>query len=203
MKKRMRKLFWTSISLAAALAALAPFEPVSAQRRVVVRPGRAVVRRPAIRSRLVVRAGHPIRRVLPAQVVVRPARKVVAVGAPLFFLPAIAWRPAGATLPSGERLIWQDAESIENEDGWVDTNFGVDSTGHELYLAINGAARLNFAEIAFASGQVQVVDFDESAHRSGVYRLLDFGDGRHVKTIRILAKSEAGTSKLIVYLSKN
>ena len=159
-----------------------------------------VVRHP--HTTLVVRTGHPIRRVLPAAVVVHPARTVVAVRAPLVFLPALAWTAAVVTLPVRERLVWQDAESVTKDEDWVDTNFGINASGDALYLDINGKARLNFAEITFANGHVQVVDFDDKSHKSGVYKLLDFRDDRHVMTVRILLKSEADSTRLAVYLSK-
>lgn len=179
------------------LFTLAPTELMGQRRTVVVRPAR----RP-VRARVVVRPGHPIRRVLPAAVIVRPARRVVVVGSPLVFLSALTWRPSVAVIPAGDRLVWQDSEEIDEDDGWVDTNFGVDSNGNALYLDINGRTKLNFAEVTFANGNVQVVDFDEQTRNAGVYRLLDFADGRHVSTVRILAKAESDESKLTVYLSK-
>lgn len=159
-----------------------------------------VVRRP--HTTLVVRTGHPIRRPLPAAVVVRPARAAVVVRAPLVFLPALAWTAAVVSLPPRERLVWQDTESVSKGEGWVDANFGIDGTGDALYLDISGKAKLNFAEVAFANGHVQVVDFDEKTHKSGIYKLLDFRDDRHVMTVRILLKSESDATRLAVYLGK-
>jgi hypothetical protein len=98
--------------------------------------------------------------------------------------------------------VWQDTEEIDEDDGWVDANFGVDSEGNALFLNIGGRAKLNFAEVTFANGNVQVVDFNEQTHDSGIYKLLDFADGRRVNAVRILAKSEADETKLAVYLSK-
>jgi hypothetical protein len=161
-----------------------------------------VVRRPAQHTALVVQRGHPIRRALPASVVVRPARRAVVVNRPLVFLPALAWTAAAASLPPGDRLAWQDSESIARDEGWVDTNFGVDGAGDALFLGIDGRAKLNFAEVTFADGSVQVVDMGERAHGSGVYKLLDFADGRRVSTVRLLAKSESEDTKLAVYLSR-
>ena len=106
-------------------------------------------------------------------------------------------------LPPADRLAWQDSEQINREEGWVDTNFGVDGPGKSLFLEINGRAQLNFAEVTFANGQVQVVDFNEQTHGNGIYRLLDFSDGRHVSTVRILAKSESDDTRLTVYLSRS
>ena len=167
------------------------------------RRGVVVVRRPApARRTLVIHAGHPIHRTLPREVVVRPARKTVVVRSPLVFLPVVTWRAAVVTLPSRERLVWQDSETITRDEDWVDTNFGIEESGNALLLDINGRTKLNFAEVTFANGNVQVVDFDERTHGSGIYNLLDFADGRRVATVRVLAKSESEDSKLSVYLSK-
>lgn len=202
----MKRLTLTLFSFALVFATLVPLESMAGQKRRVVvrpaRPARVVVRRPVVRTNLVVRRGYPIRRVLPATVVVRPARRVVTVGAPLVFLPSLLWTPRVVVLPPSERLVWQDSENINRDEGWVDTTFGVDESGDALFLDINGKAGLNFAEVTFANGNVQVVDFNDRTHGSGIYKLLDFADGRHVKTVRMLAKSESEETKLAVYLSK-
>jgi hypothetical protein len=202
----MKRLTLSLFSFAVVLATLVPLESMAGQRRRVVvrpaRPARVVVRRPVARTRLVVRNGYPIRRVLPTTVVVRPARRVVAVGAPQVFLPHLVWTPRVVAIPAGDRLVWQDNETISSDEGWVDSNFGIDESGNALFLDINGRAGLNFAEVTFANGNVQVVDFNEQTHGTGIYRLLDFADGRRVKTVRLLAKSESDETKLTVYLSK-
>jgi hypothetical protein len=200
---KMKKMIPYSWAFAILVMALVPSQFAAGQRRrVVIRPARTVIRHPVHRSAVVVHRGHPLRRALPASVVVRPARRAVVVGAPRVFLPSLVWRPTTAVLPSGDRLVWQDSEAITHDEGWVDANFGVDSEGNSLFLGINGKTRLNFAEITFANGNVQVMDFNEKTHGDGIYRLLDFADGRQVKTVRLLAKSESGEAKLAVYLSK-
>ena len=190
----MKKLNLKLICCALLIATVYSPAALGQRRRTVV------VRRP--HSTLVVRTGHPIHRVLPAAVVVHPARVAVAVRAPLVFLPALAWTAAVVALPPRERLLWQDTETITDDEGWVDTNFGVDRAGDALFLDINGKAKLNFAEVTFANGKVQVVDFDEKTHKTGIYKLMDFTSDRHVMTVRILMKSESDTTKLAVYLGK-
>jgi hypothetical protein len=190
----MTKLSLRFVCVALAIAVLSSPAALGQRRRAVV------VRRP--HTTLVVRTGHPIHRVLPAAVVVHPARAAIVVRAPLVFLPALAWTAALVTLPPRERLIWQDTEAITEDEGWVDTNFGIDGTGDALYLDINGKAKLNFAEVTFANGNVQVVDFNEKTHNTGIYKLLDFRDDRHVMTVRILTKSESSATRLTVYLGK-
>lgn len=203
----MKKLTLSLFSCAVLLGMVVPFDSIAGQKRrtVVVRPARparVVVHSPVVHTRLVVRNGHPIKRVLPNSVVVRPAHRVVTVGAPLLFLPHVVWAPRVVSMPPSDRLVWQDNESIDRDEGWVDSNFGIDESGNALFLNLTGTTALNFAEVVFANGNVQVVDFNANSHAPGFYRLLDFNDGRHVKTVRILAKSESDTTKLSVYLSK-
>jgi len=205
----MKKLTLSLLNLAILVTLLAPHAAGGQKRRVVVRPNKVVVRpnkvvvrRPITHTKLVVHRAHPIRRVLPNAVVARPARRVIAVGAPLVFLPRMLWAPTVVTVPQSDRLVWQDTESIASDEGWVDTNFGVDASGNALFLDIDGKADLNFAEVTFANGNVQVVDFNERAYGTGVYKLIDFSDGRHVKTVRMLARSASDETKLAVYLSK-
>jgi len=168
---------------------------LSAQRRRVV-----VRRAPVRRTTIVVRPGHPIRRVLPRTVIVRPARTTVVIGRPLLFLAPVVWRPAIVVLPARESLLWEESEAIGKEDEWVDCNFGVDKRGGALYLEIEGPAQLNFAEVTFDNGDVQVVDFEEKEQKAGVYEVLNFADGRIVKTVRVLAKSNTDESTLTLYL---
>jgi hypothetical protein len=195
--EKMKRFIAISILAAGIISTLASSESWAGQRRRVV----VTTRRPA-RTRVVVHPGHPIRRTLPAAVVVRPPHRTVVVSAPLIFLPAVAWRATVVPLPARERLVWQDSENITREEEWVDTNFGIDDNGNALFLDINGRTKLNFAEVTFANGNVQVVDFNEKTHGNGIYSLLDFSDGRRVSTVRILAKSESEDTKLTVYLSK-
>ena len=169
---------------------------LSAQRRRIV-----VRRAPVRRTTIVVRPAHPIRRVLPRTVVVRPARTVIVVSAPLLFLPAVVWRPTVVALPPRERLLWEESEALGKDEEWVDCNFGVDRRGGALLLEIEGTAQLNFAEVTFDNGNVQVVDFEEHEQRAGVYQILNFADGRHVKTVRVLAKSNADESTLTLMLT--
>lgn len=189
-----RITFASMMGVVLATILLWPADLSAQRRRVVVR------RAPVRRTTVVVRPAFPIRRVLPVTVMVRPARTAVVVRAPFVFLPAVVWRPTVVVLPARERLLWEDSEALDKDDDWVDCNFGVDRRGGALFLEIDGTAQLNFAEITFENGNVQVVDFEDHEHKSGVYELLNFADGRVVKTVRILAKSNSKQSTLTVYL---
>jgi hypothetical protein len=180
----------SGLILAATLLTVAP-ESMSARRRVVVR-----------RSTVVVRPGHPIRRAVNRTVVVRAPRKTVVVGAPLVFLPPVVWAASVVSLPPRDRLVWEDSELIRKDEDWVDCNFGVDQSGDALFLKIDGRAILDFAEVTFENGNVQVVDFNERTHGAGIYQLLDFRDGRHVKTVRMLARATSNDARLTLYMRR-
>jgi len=192
----MKKLLIMLVTFSLVLVALGAVEALGQRRRVVVH------RPHPVRRALIVRPNHPFRRPLPREVVVRNARKPVVVNAPLVYLPEVTWTPVVVPLPQSERLIWQDSETIERDEEWVDSSFGVDQSGNALFLDIGGQAKLLFADVTFANGNVQVVDFNDRTYSSGIYRLLDFANGRHVSSVRILARSESNETKLAVYLSK-
>jgi hypothetical protein len=189
-----RLLFASLIGTTLATLLLCSTDLAAQRRRVVGRRG------PVRRTTIVVHPGHPIHRVLPRSVVVRPARTVVVVNRPLHFLPLVVWRPAVVALPPRERLLWQESEALSKEDEWIDLNFGVDKRGGALFLDIQGQSQLNFAEATFDNGDVQVVDFENKEQKAGVYQVLDFADGRIVKTVRVLAKSNTDESTLTLYL---
>ena len=91
---------------------------------------------------------------------------------------------------------------IQSDEDWVDLNFGVDDCGDALFMEIDGRAQLNFAEVTFDNGDVQVVDFEEHPRPAGVCKVLDFRDGRRVLTVRLLARSPAGQTRFRLFLSR-
>lgn len=173
---------------------LVPAELLAQRRR------RVMVRGP--RTRIVVHRGHPIVRAHRLNVVVHPARRVVVVGAPLRFLPVATFTAVPAALPARERLVWQDTETIDRDEEWVESNFGIDDRGDSLFLQVDGSARLNFADVTFEDGDVQVVDFDAKTQRSGVYKLYGFPSVRTVKTVRLVARAETDEATLRLYLNR-
>jgi hypothetical protein len=167
--------------------------------RATRREDRAAVRA-VRRSTLVLAPGFPIPRAVGLAVVVHAAGTPVVVSAAPVFLPTMVWGAALVALPQPGGLAWQDSDYLEATDGWIDSNFGVDRRGDELFLDLSGRAQLDFAEVTFASGEVQVVDFQNRIYGSGVYDLLDSIDGRRVETVRIVASSITDQTRLNVYL---
>ncbi len=184
----MKRLIVISLTVALGLSAVTP----AFARRGVVRhrPQRTVV---------VVHRGFPIHRPLPV-VVVHPAR--TAVVTPAVFLAPVLWAAAIASLQPQDALVWEDAETLSRTDGWTEFTLNVNDRGVRLYFEIQGWAQLNFAEVVFANGEAQVVDFRETDRGSGVYSLVNFADGRKVSHVRMVARAKTDGTKLIVRMAK-
>ncbi len=180
--------------LAGVFAGLLMPASLAAQRR----RRRAVVVR---RSRIVVHPGHPIRRSARISVVVRPPRRVV-VSAPLVFLSVITFGAVAMALPQRERLIWQDTDTIDRDEDWVESNFGVDDRGDALFLQVEGRLQLDFMDVTYENGEVQVVDFEERFYTNQTFRLYEIPGVRNVKTVRLVARARSDAATLRLYMSR-
>lgn len=181
--------------LAGMFAGLLMPASLAAQRR---RRRTVVVRR----SRIVVHPGHPIRRAARTSVVVRPPRRVVVVSAPLVFLSVITFGAVAMALPPRERLIWQDTETIDRDEDWVEANFGVDDRGDALFLQVEGRIQLDFMDVTYENGEVQVVDFEERIYTNQTFRLYEIPGVRNVKTVRLVARARSDAATLRLYMSR-
>jgi hypothetical protein len=153
----------------------------------------------ARRTRVVVRAGFPVRRTLPNVVVRRPVAVRVT---PAVYLPAVVFRSVAIASVPGAR-VWSDAEELRRADGWTDFTMNVDRSGDRLFLQVDeGPAEISVAEVVFENGQSQVVDFNDKTYRQGVYPLLDFKDGRRLDHVRIVAKANGRESEIRLHLVK-
>ncbi|MBI2684752.1 MAG: hypothetical protein HYX27_00435 [Acidobacteria bacterium] len=155
-----------------------------------------------VRVRINLGAGHPI--VRPNRmVIVRPIRpSAVVVRGPVVYAPPVVWVSRAVPLPPRDRLLAEDSEVIHRREDWVDSTLNVNNNGKALYLSVDGRAHLDFAEVQFGNGQVQVVDFREGMVQAGTFPLLDFADGRHINSVRLVARSQTPRSKLTVLLAK-
>jgi hypothetical protein len=188
----MKRLALIVLVAAASLQVLTPLAEA--------RPARVVHKGPRGRTTVVVHRSFPIRRALPV-VVVRPPRAAVVV-TPGVYLAPLVWRPAVVTLPAKTDLVWEDAETLTKDDDWTDFTLNVNNTGRRLFIKIEGTAQLNFAEVVFANGDAQVVDFDEKVNGAGVYSLLDFADGRKVAYVRMVARAKTDEARIVGYMAK-
>lgn len=138
----------------------------------------------AVRVNIAIGVGHPVRRPLPTVVVRRP----VVLPGRIVYAPTVVWAPRPVrALPA--RFEWEDTETLRRDEDWVESNLTVNSQGREIFLRTTGRVQINFAEVMFRNGQVQVVDFDERALTPGTYPLLDFKDGRHIENVRLVARA--------------
>jgi len=190
----MKSIRLLVLALSIVIVGLQIAEPASARRKVVVHKG------PHGRTRVVVRTGHPIRRVMPVAVVRTPRRAVVVTG--VTFLTPVIWTAHVMPLPAREMIVWEDSETLSKDEGWTDFTLNVEDRGLRLFLEIAGKAQINFAEVVFDNGDVRVVDFNEKTHGPGIYELLDFKDGRKVDHVRIVARAKTDEAKLILRMEK-
>jgi len=152
------------------------------------------------RSTVVVHRNFPVRRALPV-VVVRPARTRVVV-APAVFLAPVIWTAAVVTTPPARSaLVWEDAETLTQDDDWTEFTLGANRKGRKLYVEIVGKAQLSFAEVVFANGETRVVDFEDKPRDSGLYALLDFADGRKIAHVRMVARARSDEARIVLRMS--
>ncbi|MFN7919310.1 MAG: hypothetical protein U0Q16_04390 [Bryobacteraceae bacterium] len=151
-----------------------------------------------VRVNLSIGVGHPIHR--PRTVVVR--RPVIVAAAPVVYAAPVVWTRVVVAAPPRERLVWEDTETLFREDDWSDTSLRVHNRGKELLLRLDGRAQIDFAEVAFHNGQVQVVDFNEAVLGAGTHRLLDFANGREVESVRLVARSRTPRVRVSVLMVK-
>lgn len=159
---------------------------------------RVVVRHRHQRTVVVVHRGFPIHRRLPAVVVRAPRRPVVV--APAVYLAPVVWAPRVVTLPARDVLLWEDGETLAKDEGWTEVTLGVERRGSALFLETGGRVQASFAEVVFANGEAQVVDFQDKAYKPGIYSLLDFRDGRQVDHVRLVARAKSDEARVTLRL---
>jgi hypothetical protein len=163
---------------------------------------RRVVRRtPHPRTVVVVHRGWPLHR--PARrVVIRPARTVVRV-TPVVYLAPVVWAPVAVVRPAADVLVWEDAETLVQDEDWTELTLSCDARGRKLYLEVaSGKVQGDWAEVVFENGDTQVVDFDEKTYGPGFYELLDFRDGRKVDHVRVVARARTGEARVVLRLER-
>jgi hypothetical protein len=190
----MRRLVPLLCALALGLA-LAP--QAHAARRVVV------VRHGPHRTTVHVYRGWPLAR--PARiVVVHPAAFAVRVE-PRVYLRPIVWVPVTvavvASHPSADALSWTDGAMLVKEDDWTELTLNCGRRGTRLWYEVTGGkVQADWAEVVFANGQTQVVDFAEHTQEPGLYPLIDFHEGRIVDHVRMVARSKTEDARVALRL---
>jgi hypothetical protein len=164
-------------------------------------PRRVVYRGPHSRTTVVIHPAHPIHRTLP-HVVVRPPRVAPHIVGGVF-LPLVPFHPIMVVRPSPAVLCWEDSDWIDREDDWTDLTLNADASGRRLFIEVaQGKIQLEFAEVVFDNGEVQVVDFDKATLREGSYPLLDFQAGRRVDHVRLVARARSDRARVVLMMEK-
>ena len=102
-----------------------------------------------------------------------------------------------------DRLTWADSETLYREDEWVEFTLDCNARGEKLWFEVrDGRVQIDWAEVVFENGQVQVVDFAERSIGPGVYPLLDFRDGRRVDHVRMVAAATSREVRLILMMEQ-
>lgn len=176
-------------------------------------PGRIVPPPPAAvrRAPVVTAPGWPITRA-PRPVIVRPHEVVRPLVPPRLFLPPIVF---GGVL-IGERydrrpgrgytrdnLVWQSSETLYREDDWTEFTLDCNARGSKLlFEVLTGRIQVDWAEVVFDNGEVQVVEFKERSLGRGIYALLDFREGRRVDSVRMVAKTTSREAQLTLWMER-
>ena len=177
--------------------------------------GRVVVPRPPVpvlRSPVVIHPGSPIRRP-PRPVVVRPRVVVRPLVQPRVFLPPVVFGGVVVVERYGrygyehgysrESLVWQDGVTLYREDDWTEFTLDCNARGAKIWFeVVEGRVQVDWAEVVFQNGEVQVVEFPERSFGRGIYELLDFRDGRRVDYVRMVARATSRESRLTLWLQR-
>jgi len=182
-------------------------------------PGRERVIAPRVpgvvrRAPAVTHRNWPLKRA-PRPVIVRPPRVVNRVRiAPQIFLPPIVF---GGVVVSGrhergnvrvrgysrDSLVWQDRETLYREDEWTEFTLDCNARGTKLWFEVNeGRVQVDWAEVVFENGEVQVVEFPERSMGPGLYDLIDFRDGRRVDYVRMVAQASSREARLSLWMER-
>lgn len=179
-----------------AALSLGSIAPADAARRVVVGRGRHH------RTVVVVHRGWPLRRPLRA-VVVHPPRVVVRVR-PAVFMPVVVWTSVVvAARPTTDVLIWEDGETLSQDEDWSEVTLDCDARGTKVWLEIiSGKLQFDWAEVVFDNGDTRVVDMKARTRGAGIYPLLDFKDGREVDHVRLVARARTYQARVVLRMEK-
>lgn len=150
------------------------------------------------RGPVVVPRGFPIQRA--PVVVYRPRHRHHPHLPPRVFLPLVLWPAVRVSLPPVGWVVWNDEQPLARANGWTELLFDVHEHGRLLLLDLGGEAELDFAEVTFEDGAVQVVDFGRSLRQPASYQLLPLAPQREIEHVRVVARAAQPRLRLGVRL---
>ena len=102
-----------------------------------------------------------------------------------------------------DRLTWADSQTLYRDEGWAEFTLDCTASGERLWLEVRGGrARIDWAEVVFDDGEVQVVDFQERSLGPGVYELLGFRGYRRVDHVRMVAEATTRDVQLVLRMER-
>ena len=107
--------------------------------------------------------------------VVRPLRRPFRV-LPARFLPPVIWAGVVVTaVPSRNVLIWEDGDTVSQDEEWTEVGLSCENSGTRLWLeVVSGKARFELGRgmaCSSENGDAQVVDMEEWERGPGFYEL--------------------------------
>lgn len=128
-------------------------------------------------------------------------------GRPFFYLPLVVF--GGYYVPQWDdrywrdRLLWEDAITIYGDEGWIEFTLDCGAAGERLWIEVrDGRSHIDWAEIVFEDGSVQVVDFSDRSLAPGLYQILDFRGYYRVEYVRMVARAATREARLILRLER-
>jgi len=105
--------------------------------------------------------------------------------------------------PTADALTWVDGATLTQNEDWTELTLNCGHMGSRLWYEVkSGKVQADWAEIVFANGETQVVDFSEHTQVPGLYPLIDFKDGRTVDHVRMVARAKTEDARLALRLER-
>ncbi|HTO90372.1 MAG TPA: hypothetical protein VMJ70_04515 [Candidatus Sulfotelmatobacter sp.] len=156
------------------------------------------------RTTVLVRPDWPLQR--PQRSVVVSHTAVAVRVTPIRYLAPVHFAGLAVTAPASAGrggLIWEGAANLQRGDDWTESTLSCDTRGTGLWMQVReGSVQFDWAEVVFANGDSQVVDFSERSYRDGLYALLDFHDGRRVDHVRLVARASSPEARVVLKMQK-
>jgi len=99
--------------------------------------------------------------------------------------------------------VAEDSETLSRDEEWTEFTLDCNTDGTKLWFeVVDGRVQVDWAEVVFEDGEVQVVDFAARSIGPGIYPLLDFKNGRRVDHVRMVAQAASRRARLKLLMEK-
>ena len=122
-------------------------------------------------------------------------------GSALLVAPML-WALGILGLPVHDPSSLPNSCALQRGQGFRRLVFPVHDAGTGVYLAIEGRAEFEAAEIHLADGTCRTIDFGHAARGKGLYQLADFGAMTAVEGVVLSARARSGEAQVGVRLGR-